>query len=57
MKHYFSIAILMTLVACAREPLEFGYESYREVRTYDIDLGQSLRISTKDWVQNKKVFE
>ncbi len=52
MKHYFSIAILMTLVACAREPLEFGYESYREVRTYDIDLGQSLRTSTKDWVQN-----
>src|SRR5210317_1312663 len=52
MKHYFSIAILMTLVACAREPLEFCYEPYREVCTNNIDLGQSLRTSTKDWVQN-----
>lgn len=46
------IAILMTLVACAREPLEYGYDSYREVCEYNIDLGQLLRTSTEDWVQN-----
>jgi len=46
------IAILMTLVACAREPLEYGYDSYREVCEYKIDLGQLLQTSTEDWVQN-----
>ena len=47
-----AIILLMMLTSCAKEPLEFSYDSFRELRTYDLSLNQLLRDGTEDWVEN-----
>lgn len=46
-----SITILLMLTSCAKEPMELPYDTFRELRTYDTDLNQSLRKGTEDWVE------